>query len=97
MMRRASRDGLKVRLNYVEPVIPPIARGQELGKLTISAPGIPDQVVPVHAGADVEAGGVITQIKLGLKELLSSTPEPLPTTEEVALPETNAPTDTPSQ
>jgi D-alanyl-D-alanine carboxypeptidase (penicillin-binding protein 5/6) len=97
MMRRASREGLKVTLSYVEPVIPPIARGQELGKLTISAPGIPDKVVPVHAGDDVEAGGVITQIKMGLKELLSSKPEPAPTTEEVTPPEGGAPADVPTQ
>lgn len=91
LMRRASREGLKVTLNYSEPVIPPIARGQELGKLTISAPGVDDVVVPVHAGADVEAGGLITQVKVGLKELLSSKPEPKAASEEVSLP-LNAPT-----
>src|SRR5262245_43286279 len=40
-MRRASRDGLKVVLTYDEPVMPPIKRGQELGKLMITAPGAP--------------------------------------------------------
>jgi len=97
MMRRASREGLQVKLSYAEPVVPPIARGQELGKLTISAPGIPNKIVPVFAGADIEAGGIITQIKMGLKELLSSKPEPARTTEEVALPEGGAPADVPSQ
>lgn len=90
LMRRASREGLKVVLDYSEPVMPPIARGQELGKLTITAPGVPDMVVPVHAGADVESGGIVTQVKVGLKELLSSKPEPKPAAEEVSLP-LNAP------
>lgn len=93
LMRRASRDGLKVKLDYLEPVIPPVARGQELGKLTITAPGVPETVVPVYAGADVESGGLFTQIKVGLKEILSSKPEPAPATGDVTLPETaDAPT-----
>lgn len=87
LMRRASRSGMKVRLSYLEPVVPPIQRGQELGKLTITAPGIPETTVPVHAGADVEAGGLFTQIKVGLKELLSSSPEPKPASEDITLPE----------
>jgi D-alanyl-D-alanine carboxypeptidase (penicillin-binding protein 5/6) len=96
LMRRASRDGLKVKLDYLEPVIPPVARGQELGKLTITAPGVPDMVVPVYAGADVEAGGLITQIKVGLKEILSSKPEPAPATDDITLPESQ-PADAPTQ
>ena len=91
LMRRASREGLKVQLSYLEPVIPPVARGQELGKLTITAPGVPETVVPVFAGADVEAGGWFTQIKVGIKELLSSAPEPAPISQDVT-PTADAPT-----
>jgi hypothetical protein len=87
---------LKVKLDYLEPVIPPVARGQELGKLTITAPGVPDMVVPVYAGADVEAGRLMTQIKVGLKEILSSKPEPVPATEDVTLP-ASQPADAPTQ
>lgn len=96
LMRRASREGLKVQLSYVEPVMPPIARGQELGKLTITAPGMPETVVPVYAGAAVEAGGIFTQIKVGLKELLSSKPEPAAATKDVALPAESAPSERPA-
>jgi D-alanyl-D-alanine carboxypeptidase (penicillin-binding protein 5/6) len=96
LMRRASRDGLKVQLSYIEPVMPPVARGQELGKLTITAPGVPDMVVPVYAGADVESGGLFTQIKVGIKDLLSSQPEPKSATEDVAVPDAQ-PADTPAQ
>lgn len=96
LMRRASRDGLKVKLDYLEPVMPPVARGQELGKLTITAPGVPEMVVPVYAGAEVEAGGLMTQIKVGLKDILSSKPEPAPATEDVTLPESQ-PADAPTQ
>ncbi len=96
LMRRASRDGLKVKLDYMEPDMPPVARGQELGKLTITAPGVPDMVVPVYAGADIEAGGLMTQIKVGLKEILSSKPDPTPASADVPLPESQ-PADAPTQ
>ncbi len=86
IMRRASRDGLKVSLSYLEPVEAPVSRGQELGKLTITAPGVPDKIVPVFAGADVEEGGIFTQIKLGIKDLLSSKPEPVQASEDLTLP-----------
>lgn len=91
LMRRASREGLKVQLSYLEPLMPPVVRGQELGKLTITAPGVPETVVPVYAGADVESGGWFTQIKVGIKELLSSAPEPAPASRDVT-PPADAPT-----
>lgn len=86
LMRRASRDGLKATVTYMDPVAAPIARGQELGKLTVTAPGVPDMTVPVFAGADVEQGGWMTQIKLGIKDLVSAEPEPASKTEELPVP-----------
>ncbi|MCE9523896.1 MAG: D-alanyl-D-alanine carboxypeptidase [Alphaproteobacteria bacterium] len=97
LMRRASRDGLKVKLSYMNPVMSPVVRGAELGKLTITAPGVPEMVVPVYAGADVEAGGLMTQIKVGIKELLSSAPEPEGKSEDLALPVDPKPGDVPTQ
>lgn len=91
LMRRASRDGLKVVLSFAEPVMSPVQRGKELGKLTITAPGIPATVVPVYAGADVDYGGIFTQIKVGVKELLSSGPEPQTASEVVKLTDDNPP------
>lgn len=87
LMRRASREGLKVVLNYNEPVMAPVERGKELGRLTISAPGIPDMTVPVFAGAAVDSGGIFSQIKMGIRELLSSEPEPQVASEAVQLSE----------
>jgi len=97
LMRRASRDGLKVKLTYSDPIPAPIVRGLELGKLTITAPGVPEMLVPVYAGADVDEGGLMTQIKLGIKELLSSAPEPASKSEDVALPAETKPGDVPTQ
>lgn len=87
LMRRASRDGLKVVLNYSEPVLSPVERGKELGKLTITAPGVPMMSVPVYAGATVESGGLFTQIKVGVKELISGGGEPQAAAQELKLPD----------
>jgi D-alanyl-D-alanine carboxypeptidase (penicillin-binding protein 5/6) len=87
LMRRASREGLKVVLSYSEPVMSPVERGQALGKLTISAPGVPTVTVPVHAGASVDSGGLFTQIKVGVKELVSGSDEPRAASETIKLPD----------
>ena len=96
LMRRASRAGLKVVLNYEEPIQAPVQRGQELGKLTITAPGVPQRTVPVFAGADVEAGGVFTQIKVGIKDLLGAEQKSA-RGEEVTLPLETQSGDAPTQ
>ena len=96
LMRRASRQGLKVTLSYEEPVVPPVKRGQQLGKLTITAPGVPTTTVPVYAGDEVEEGGIITQIKVGLKELLSSDRKSEPAEKPVTIP-LDQPAEAPAQ
>ena len=76
MLRTASRSGLHVTLKYEEPVMPPIARGQQLGSLLITAPGAPDMTVPVYAGAAIDSGGVFAHMKLGLKALMTGKEQP---------------------
>jgi serine-type D-Ala-D-Ala carboxypeptidase (penicillin-binding protein 5/6) len=86
LMRRTSREGLKVKLSYMNPVVAPVTRGQELGTLTVSVPGAPDKTFPVVAGAAVEEGGFMTQIKIGIKDLLADEPAPAMQTQDVPLP-----------
>ena len=69
--------------------------GQEVGTLTITAPGVPETTVPVFAGAEVEEGGIFTQIKTGIKDLMSSAPEPASKTEELPLPAEQQPAEAP--
>ena len=71
-MRRSQRDGLKVTLSYDSPIMSPVTKGQLVGTLKISAPGLSDTSVPVVAGTDVGAGGFMTQVTLGVKELFTS-------------------------
>jgi D-alanyl-D-alanine carboxypeptidase (penicillin-binding protein 5/6) len=49
----ASRAGLQVAVSYQEPLAAPIKKGQEVGKLKITAPDMPPLEIPLQAGADV--------------------------------------------
>jgi D-alanyl-D-alanine carboxypeptidase (penicillin-binding protein 5/6) len=62
MMRRAARGGLKVVVRYKGPVVAPIAKGQEVGTLNVTAPGAVPVTVPVYAGAAVDRVGPLGQI-----------------------------------
>lgn len=91
LMRRASRAGMKATVSYMEPLLSPVTKGQEVGKLTVTAPGMPEVVLPVIAAADVEDGGLFTRIKIGVQGLLSSRPDSAATTAELNLPDKSEP------
>jgi D-alanyl-D-alanine carboxypeptidase (penicillin-binding protein 5/6) len=78
MMRRSARSGLKVVARYKGPIIAPIAKGQEVGTLDVTAPGAVPVSVPLYAGAAVERVGPIGQIGNAIYYLLqgnATTPE----------------------
>jgi D-alanyl-D-alanine carboxypeptidase (penicillin-binding protein 5/6) len=52
-MPRQWRRSAKVAIEYSTPVEAPVARGDALGRLTISGQGVPSMEVPLLAGADV--------------------------------------------
>lgn len=70
-MQVDSRAGMKVTLDYDGPVQAPIAKGQQLGVLTISAPDYPGLKVPVYAANAVSGAGLFGRIFLGIGALLS--------------------------
>jgi len=76
LMRTAARDRLRVTLAFNEPVLPPISRGDEMGQLTVTAPGVAPVRIPVYAGANVREGSLLTRLKAGVKLLLAETDEP---------------------
>ncbi len=65
---RAARDGLKAVASFDEPVAAPIQKGQKVGELVISAPGIEPRAIPLLAAADVEQVGFFSRIfqKIGV-------------------------------
>jgi D-alanyl-D-alanine carboxypeptidase (penicillin-binding protein 5/6) len=77
LMRRDQRESMKAVLTYDAPLSAPVRKGQVVGQVRVSIKGLPDQQVPVAAGADVPEAGLISRAALGLKGIFSepSTPE----------------------
>lgn len=63
---RASRPGLKTAIAFEQPVAAPIAKGQELGTLAVTAPGIEPKIIPLVAGEDVPQLGFFARISAKL-------------------------------
>lgn len=66
-LNRTARKDMKVAIRYDAPVPAPIARGDWLGVLTVTAPGIAPIERPLVAGAPVEALGPVGRV-LGLTQ-----------------------------
>jgi D-alanyl-D-alanine carboxypeptidase (penicillin-binding protein 5/6) len=63
---RAALAGLKTAIDFEQPVAAPIAKGQQLGTLTITAPGIDPKVVPLVAAENVPQLGFFARIGVKL-------------------------------
>jgi serine-type D-Ala-D-Ala carboxypeptidase (penicillin-binding protein 5/6) len=66
-----SRPGMKVAVTYSGPVQAPVAKGQQVGLLTITAPDSPTLTAPVYAANAVPSAGLFGRIFLGIRALLS--------------------------
>ena len=66
---RAMRDQAKVTLRYQQPVEAPIAKGQELGKVIISAPNTTPIEVPLVALSDVPRLGFWARLGVKFQQL----------------------------
>ena len=67
---RAARKRLEVKAVFEGPVPAPVLKGQQIGKLVISAGEITPLEVPVYAGADVERLGMFGRVVAALKHLI---------------------------
>jgi len=70
-MQVESRAGMKVTVSYVGPVQAPIAKGQQIGTVDITAPDFPGEHVPVYAANAVSSAGIFGRIFLGIRALIS--------------------------
>jgi D-alanyl-D-alanine carboxypeptidase (penicillin-binding protein 5/6) len=69
-LRRKARRGMKVTVTFDGPLAAPIAAGQALAKLTITAPDEASLEVPLVAGADVGRLGLFGRLGAALKFIL---------------------------
>ena len=66
-----ARAAMKVSLTYDGPVRAPIAKGQRIGMLNVSAPNSPGLSVPLYAAADVGSAGFVSRIFTGLRAAIA--------------------------
>lgn len=67
--RSALNSEMKVALAYNGPVKAPIQRGQHIADLVVRSPGMPDQRLPLLAGAAVGEAGFLDRIGAGFRHL----------------------------
>ena len=67
---RKSRKDMKVTVNYDQPVPAPIRQGDEIGKVTITAPDAAPIEVPLHAGAAVDRMGTFGRMSMVAAHLI---------------------------
>lgn len=70
-MQVDSHAGLKAVLTYTSPLKAPVAVGQQVGTLKITAPDFPDMNIPVYAAENVSRAGFFSRIMLGLQSFVS--------------------------
>ncbi|HSC61147.1 MAG TPA: hypothetical protein VLC29_07935, partial [Rhizomicrobium sp.] len=66
-----SRPGMKVAVHYDAPVKAPIAKGQQIGTLDITAPEFPGLKVPVYAANSVDRAGIFGRMFLGIRHMIT--------------------------
>ncbi len=67
---RAEREKVSAKAVYDGPIPAPIAAGQQVGEFVLSAPGMPDQHVPLVAAADVPRLGFGGRVMASLQQLI---------------------------
>jgi D-alanyl-D-alanine carboxypeptidase (penicillin-binding protein 5/6) len=71
----SERKDLKAIVKMPQTVKAPITRGQEIGRLVISAPGLPDREYPLKAGADVGRVGFFSRIVMAARYEMGERPD----------------------
>lgn len=70
---RSARAGLKAEAVFDQPIPAPIAKGQTIGKLVVTAPGMEAKEIPLAASAPVERLGFFARLSTKLKLLFHKT------------------------
>ena len=65
-----NRDEIKAEVRYAGPIEAPIAKGDELGTLTITIPDLKEQTFAVVATEDVEAAGLLQRMGVSAQKLV---------------------------
>jgi D-alanyl-D-alanine carboxypeptidase (penicillin-binding protein 5/6) len=71
---KADRGKVTAKAVVSTPIMAPLAAGQELGKLIVTAPNMPEFTYPLVAAQDVPEVGVTGRIAINLNRLVFGAP-----------------------
>jgi D-alanyl-D-alanine carboxypeptidase (penicillin-binding protein 5/6) len=66
-----SHAKMKMNVSFRGPVKAPIAKGQQIGTMTVTAPDFPAMKVPVYAANSVDRAGIFGRIFLGIRHMIT--------------------------
>jgi len=69
-LQRAARRKMTAKIVYTGPLPAPIAKGDKIAKLVISAPNFPTLEIPLRAGAAVDRLGMFGRVGSAIKHLI---------------------------
>ena len=69
-LQRAARRKMTAKIVYTGPLPAPIAKGDKLARLVISAPNFPTLEIPLRAGAAVDRLGMFGRVGSAIKHLI---------------------------
>jgi D-alanyl-D-alanine carboxypeptidase (penicillin-binding protein 5/6) len=72
---RADRQKVTAKAVVPTPIMAPVAQGQELGKLVVSAPNMPDFTISLVAAQDVPKVGIGGRIAINMQRLVFGAPQ----------------------
>ena len=73
-LQRTARRNLTAKIVYSGPIPAPIAKGDEIAKLVISAPDFPTLEIPLRAGVAVDRLGPFGRVGSAIKHLIWGSP-----------------------
>ena len=68
---RTSRSGLKSTISFSQPVAAPVEKGQKLGKMVITAPGMDSKEFDLLSGVSVERLGFFARVAAKIHMMMS--------------------------
>jgi D-alanyl-D-alanine carboxypeptidase (penicillin-binding protein 5/6) len=66
-----SHAKMKMSVSFKGPIAAPIAKGQQIGTMTISAPDFPQMKVPLYAANSVDRAGIFGRMFLGVRHMIT--------------------------
>ena len=68
---RTARSGLKAVVSFDQPIPAPIKKGQQVGLLTVTAPGMEDKAIPLVAMDNIDQAGFFSRLLTKIRLIFS--------------------------